>query len=311
MPRKHEELFRPEALEAYNQNQQYSAVLRISPSWTHSLFWLVLVASVFFVAFGLFGRVFEYATGPAVIRLEGRTELPVQESGVVTAVEARPGQRVEQGQVLVRLSDTTELADLERFTREFELQLTRRLTDLNDEGARSALTSLRAQQELARARLSSRNVLAPHAGVVSDVRIREGQHLVAGEVALSILEPSQRLTVTAMLPGEYRPLLRAGGSMRLEVRGFAYQYQELVIDSVGEELVGPSAVRRYLGPELGESFTVEGAVVLVQAHVPRTSFEVEGEQLDYFDGMLGQAQARVKSERLLVLLVPALKAFLP
>jgi membrane fusion protein (multidrug efflux system) len=243
--------------------------------------------------------------------MEGRTDLPVPAAGVVMDVAVVPGQHVKKGQVLVRLSNADELAELERFNREFELQLARRMLDLNDEGARSALTALWASKELAQARLSLRTVVAPHAGVVSDVRIRRGQHLAAGEVAVSVMEPSASLVVTAILPGEYRPLLAPGNTLRLELKGFPYQYQELTLDSVGKELVGPNAVRRYLGPELAESLTVEGSVVLVRARVPANSFIVEGERLDYFDGMMGQAQARVKSERLLAIFLPALKAVLP
>jgi len=311
MALKHEELFRKEAIQAYAEGQQYSEVLRLSPEWTLWAFRLLVVTALFYLVFGIVGRIFEYATGPAIIRTEGRTDLPVPASGVVTEVSVVPGQHVKKGQALVRLSDADELAELERFNREFELHLARRMLDLNDEGARSALTALGASRELAQARLSQRTVVAPHDGVVSDVRIRRGQHLAAGDVAVSVMEPTARLVVTAMLPGQYRPLLAPGNTLRLELRGFPYEYQELTIDSVGKELVGPNAVRRYLGPELAESFTVEGAVVLVRAHVPANSFVVEGERLDYFDGMMGQAQARVKSERMVVLLVPALKAILP
>jgi membrane fusion protein (multidrug efflux system) len=252
----------------------------------------------------------EYATGPAVIRVDGRTDLSVSSPGIVASVEVQPGQRVKQGQVLVRLSDANEVAELARFNREFELQMIRRLQNLADEGARSALTTLRAQRELARSQLAQRLVVAPHDGVVSDVRVRDGQHLVPGDVAVALVGEDSRLVVTAMLPGEYRPLLEPGAPLRLELRGFPYQYQALTIDSVGDELVGPTAVQRNLGPDLAESISVEGAVVLVRASVPARFFEAEGERLAYFDGMVGEAQAPVKSERILVMLVPGLRALL-
>jgi membrane fusion protein (multidrug efflux system) len=303
-------MFRKQALEAHQEGDQYGEVLRLSPEWAHWAFWMLLGVAVFYGLFGVLGRMFEYATGPAVIRVDGRTDLSVSSPGIVASVEVQPGQRVKQGQVLVRLSDASEVAELARFDREFELQMIRRLQNLADEGARSALTTLRAQRELARSQLAQRLVVAPHDGVVSDVRVRDGQHLVPGDVAVAVVGEDSRLVVTAMLPGEYRPLLEPGAPLRLELRGFPYQYQALTIDSVGDELVGPTAVQRTLGPDLAESLTVEGAVVLVRASVPARFFEAEGEQLAYFDGMVGEAQAPVKSERILVMLVPGLKALL-
>jgi membrane fusion protein (multidrug efflux system) len=95
--------------------------------------------------------------------------------------------------------------------------------------------------------------------------------------------------------------------MRLELEGFKYQYQELIIDQVGDELVGPEEVRRYLGPELAESLTVSGAVVLVRAHAPSRFFEADGKRLAYFDGMMGTVDARLKSERIILTIMPGLK----
>jgi len=147
--------------------------------------------------------------------------------------------------------------------------------------------------------------------VVSDVRIRPGQHLSVGEVVVALVREDSPLEVVAMLPGGSRPLLARGDTLRLELDGFPYEYQELTIDRVGDELVGPEAVHRYLGPELAQSITVTGAVVLVHAHTRSRYFEAEDKRLAYADGMVGKAQARVKSERILLTLVPGLKALLP
>jgi multidrug efflux pump subunit AcrA (membrane-fusion protein) len=305
------ELFRKQALDHHAGVQEYSGVLRLSPSWTRWTLALVLGASVFYVGFALFGRLSVYATGPAVVRMADRIDLTAADAGQVLAVEVQPGQRVEAGQVLVRLSDDQERAELERFQREFELLLIRRMQNLSDEGARQSLGALRAQRELAESRLEQRMVRAPHAGVVSDVRLRPGQHVTSGEALVSLVGDDSAAVVTAMLPGEYRPLLSVGAPLRLELRGFPYAYQELAIEAVGDELVGPNEVRRYLGPEVAESVEVHGAVVLVRARLPARTFDAEGRRLTYFDGMPGTAQVRVTSERILLSLVPGLKALLP
>lgn len=308
MEQERESLFRKEALDYHAGGQEHGDVLRLSPAWTRWAFGLLLAAVVFYSAFGVLGRISEYASGPAIVQVEGRMDLAALAPGVVTSVEVQPGQRVAADQVLVRFSAAQEQAELDRFNREFELQLVRRMQDLSDEGARQALSALRAQKELAESRLEQRTVKAPEAGVVSDVRIRRGQHLAAGDVVVSLVRDASPLVVTAMLPGEYRPLLSPGSTLRLELQGFPYQYQELTIDSVGDELVGPNEVRRFLGPEQADSVVVRGAVVLVRSHMPARFFEVDGARLAYFDGMLGTAHARVKSERILVTLVPGLKA---
>ena len=306
-----ERIFRKEALEHYAGAQEHSDVLRLSPSWTHWAFWLLLAAVTFYAAFGVLGWISEYATGPAVVRARARIEVTALASGRVTSVEVQPGQRVKEGQILVRFFAGTEQASLERFNQEFELHLLRRMQNLSDEGASQALGTLRAEKELAEFQLDQRVVRAPVAGVVSDVRIRRGQHLTEGEVVVSLVQEDSPLKIIAMLPGGYRPLLSKGGTLRLELNGFPYQYQELIIDEVGDELVGPGEVRRYLGPELAESLTVNGAVVLVRAHTPSRFFEADGKRLAYVDGMLGTAHARVKSERIVTTIVPGLKALFP
>ncbi len=306
-----EQIFRREALDYYAGAREHGEILRLSPSWTRWAFWLLLATVGFYGAFGVLGWVSEYASGPAVVRAEDRLEVTALSAGRVTSVEVQPGQRVKEGQILVRFFAGEEQASVARFSQEFEHHLLRRMRDLTDEGASQALATLRAERELAEFQLEQRVVRAPEAGVVSDVRIRRGQHLTAGETVVSLVREDSPLEIIAMLPGGYRPLLSKGGKLRLELRGFPYQYQELSIDEVGDELVGPGEVQRYLGPELAESMTVNGAVVLVRARAPSRFFEADGKRLAYFDGMLGTAHARVKSERIVTTLIPGLKAVLP
>ncbi|RKH71147.1 HlyD family efflux transporter periplasmic adaptor subunit [Corallococcus aberystwythensis] len=304
-------LFRTEALEHYTQGWERGGLLRLAPAWTTPVFWVLLGACVFALLFSAVVHVSEYAEGPAVIRLEGRVDLPSPVRGTVASVEVRSGQRVAAGQVLARLGAPQELAELERYEREFELLLRRRLRDPSDEGARQSLSSLRAQLELARVRLDQWTVRAPEAGIVNDVRIHRGQHLAEGEVVASLVSADAATLVTALLPGEYRPLLVPGGPLRLELRGFPHQYQELTIDEVGGEVVGPHEVQRALGPTLSSSVEVSGAVVMVRARLASRAFEADGANIQYFDGMLGQADARVRSRPILLLLVPGLRALWP
>jgi membrane fusion protein (multidrug efflux system) len=309
VPLHSQKLFREPAIEYHQDGLRGEGdLLRADPAWmqwTYRLLVGVVLAGLLFTAVA---RVREYASGPAVVRLGGRTDLTANSDGTVSEVRIRPGQRVKPGELLVRFHGARETADLERIEREFELQLISRLRNPADSGAERALLTLRAERELAQARLDEREVRSPAAGVISDVRVRVGQRIVPGQALLSLLGKEGEPTVLAMLPGQYRPLLKPGMTLRLELQGYRYMYQHLEVASVGNEVIGPNEARRYLGEEVADAVPVNGAVVLVSARLPSHTFEVEGKARRYHDGMWGQAEVRVRSERVLVALIPALRA---
>jgi len=304
------DIFRKEAIEHHAAPPREGDPLRLTPSWTRWTYWLLAGACVTALAYGIAGEVSEYATGPAVVRIEGKTDVTAQAAGVVAAVHVQPGQRVAAGELLVSFAVAAEEAELERLRRELESQLVKVLRDPRDEAARGSLTSLRAAKELAEARVAQRLVRAPVAGIVSDVRIHAGRQLLPGEAILSLVGEGARFSVIAMLPGHHRPMLRPGMPLRLELAGYRYAYQDVKIEDVGDEVVGPNEVRRFLGAEIADTVSVGGPVVLVKATLTGRSFRVEDKVYNYFDGMHGLAEARVRSESVIVTFVPALKVLL-
>ncbi len=305
------QIFRREAVEALEAGfSEESDVLRISPSWVRWTYRLLVAMLVVAVVYGVLGSVSEYASGPAVIRVDGRTDVTSVAGGTVVDVRVRPGQRVKEGQLLARLYSGQEKAELGRLRREFELQLLRVLRDPSDQAARASLTSLRAQAEQARSQLAARSVRAPHAGLVSDVRIRGGQLLQAGELVCSLIGDKARFYIDALLPGQYRPMLRVGMPMRVEISGFQYSYQDLIVESIGDEVVGPSEVRRYLGQDLADSLPITGPVVLVRARLPNRTFSSEDRRFSFYSGIPARGDVRLRSESILVTLMPALRALM-
>jgi membrane fusion protein (multidrug efflux system) len=303
-------IFRREALEHQARPQHEGHLLQLAPTWTHRAYWLLVMVCLAGAVYSVLGQINEYAAGTAIVKLDGRIDVTARAAATVESVEVRPGQRVRAQQVLMRLYFAGEAAELRRIEHEFDLQLIRMLRDPGDAAARSALTTLRAQRELARSRLEERTIRAPQDGVVSDIRIHPGQQLQPGELVLSLLGESAGFRLVAMIPGYYRPLVRRGMPIRLELHGYPYAYQWLSVDTVGDEVVGPAEVKRYLGQEVADTVTSQEPLVLVEARLPSRQFVDDGRVLEYYEGMQGKAEVRVRAESILVTLIPSLKAIL-
>ncbi len=306
------EIFRREALEHYQAAEgNQGGLLELTPVWISRAFRLVLLAAALGLAFLLFGKVNEYAIGPAIIRAQGRTDVVTRAAGTLLSIDVLPGQQVKTGQVLVRLESAVESVELARLEEEFELQLAKSLRDPADAAAKQALIALRSARERARAELGRRSVLAPHDGTVSDLRIRPGQYLPAGAPVLTLTRGDATFQVVAALPGEFRPMIRERAPLRLEVTGYRYAYQDMALDAANSQVVGTAEVERFLGKEFAAQLDSTALVFLVEATVPGPAFEVEGERWRYHDGMLARARVQARRTRILYLLLPWLRAAVP
>jgi len=301
-------LFRREVIEQTLRPKVQADPLRMSPAWARWSYWVLVATLAASLLYAWVGTIDEYATGIAVVETGGRADLTTRNPGTVIGVEVSPGQQVAAGQVLVRFDDARERADFDRTEREFTLQLINRLRDPTSTAAEQALISLRSARELARAHLEERSLRSPTAGVVNDVLVRPGQYMQPGQTVLSMAAGETEPSVTVVISGQYRPQLRAGQPMRLEISGYRYAYQRLVVASVGDEVIGPAEAQRTLGPAIAETVQVTGPVVLVKARLPSPTFEAEKKIYRYHNGMQGTAEIRVRSERLLWVLIPSLKA---
>jgi len=299
--------FREEALRHAATSRKEGTILMLSPGWTRWTYWVLVAVAAVGALFAIFGSVNEYAIGPAIVRVRSRVDVTAAVAGVVGAIAVSAGQRVEAHSVVARLNSASEMAQVDRLQHEFELQLIGALRSPADKQMRDSLASVRVQKELAEAHLEQLTIRAPRAGLVGDVRIRPGQRLDVGDLVITLADESAPMSVIAMLPGQFRPQLRAGMPLRFEVSGYLYAYQEFVIESVSKQVIGPDEVKRYLGQEIFDTVKVDGPVVLVEAKCPEPTFRVDNQTYDYHHGMSGRADARVRSESILVALIPGLR----
>jgi membrane fusion protein (multidrug efflux system) len=142
---------------------------------------------------------------------------------------------------------------------------------------------------------------------VGDVRVRPGQLVEAGASIVELQQPGSEATVVALLPGRYRPLIHPGSTLRFELDGFHRRAYELLVDTVGDEIVGPAEAARYVGRDSADAFSFTGPVVLVQAKVHSAQFDADGETFGFASGMYGKAETVVRNEPLAYAFLPALK----
>jgi len=303
-------VFRAEALDELAGGHVKGDVLRLAPDWINWVYGLLLMAVLTAIGFVVIGRVSEYAAGPAVVRLGGRIDLTATSAGTVVAIEVRAGERVRAGQLLVRFYGAEEQRALARIASELEAQTVKMLSDSGDEGARRELARLQAEKGLEEARLDERSLKAPRAGVVSEVRIRSGQLLQPGDLVLTLLDDATPPSLVVVLPGRFRPQLAPGTPLRFVPDGFKFAYQSLTVDQVGDDVLGPAEVRRFLGPELADAVTIDGPSVIVTAALPDDRFVAEGQAYQYHHGLPGHAWARVRRRSLLLALLPTLQDLL-
>src|SRR5262245_46454565 len=304
------DLFRPEAVRAHRRGASQGEVLRVTGPWTGRLYWVLLALAVMGLGFAVFGHVHEFATGPAIVLAGQAEELEAEVGGYVERVLVRPGDVVAAGQVLVELNATAQQSELARAQEEFDLHLLRLLEDPSDESVRQTLSSLRPRLEMARGDVELRQRKAAHTGRVIDVRVRARQQVAAGEPLVTLSGDQGEKGLVALLPGVYRPQLKPGLRLRFRIVGGEEFHCDLVVREVSDQVVGPAAIKRFLGTELGDAVAVPAASVLVRADLTSQALADAARATKLYPGMQGIAEVAVRDESILATFVPGLKPLL-
>lgn len=302
-------IFREQALERHRVQRRDGAVLTLSPRWIGRVYPAVLIGLGIALLYGIIGRVSQYSSGPAVIRIEG-TEVTARAGGTVIETYVEPGQSVKAGNLLVQLHDDAESAELGETLLDYERQLATFLFDPASEQAKASLSSIAARRQKARQVLDARSIRAPRDGLVSDVRVREGSRLEAGDYIMTVVSTDAMPTVIALLPGSDRPRLRPGMELQFKIPGYEKTNEKATISEVGQEVIGPQEARRYVGDKIADALSIQGSVVIVRAALPSRTFEARDKVYRFHDGMPAKAEVSVRRRPVLVALVPALEKIL-
>lgn len=302
------DMFRQEAIVHLVRRGQRGDVVRVHPGWIRAAYWLVLASLLALLGFAALAHVHEYAEGAAVVQFTGRSELIAHEAGTIASLDAVRGQRVERGQVLARLHDAEQVGQLRALETEFESKLVAYLQSPYDPAVKQALGQTRSQRDSARLSVESRTIRAPHAGVVKEVLVRNGQRVEVGSVVASIVaDPgAEGIKVIAFLPGGERPRLRAHQPLRVTLPGYRGVYLESEVRAISEVIGAAEARGRFLSDRLGDSVPLTGTVVVVEGRLSSSTFEADGETFQLHDGIIGQAEVRLQSRSVLESVIPGL-----
>jgi membrane fusion protein, multidrug efflux system len=153
-------------------------------------------------------------------------DLTVEAAGIVKEIPFKSNEQIEGGQVLLRLDDAVQLADLEAARTQLELdeltlQRTRDLqtrgvaTSVSLDSAQAAFQAAQAQMARATALAEQRRMVAPFSGTIGLPRVELGQYVSPGTI-VTTLQDLETMRVDFSLPEQQLPHISIG--QRLSVR---------------------------------------------------------------------------------------------
>lgn len=156
-------------------------------------------------------------------------ELTVETAGVVKDIRFKPGAYVKAGDVLLRLDDVVQQADVSAarsadeqaqttLTRARELAGRGVASNVSLDQTESAARAAAAQLARAEAVLAQRQLTAPFDGVVGLTRVDPGQYVAPGTI-IATLQDASELRVDFSLPEQNLPDLRVGQKIAVHIDG--------------------------------------------------------------------------------------------
>lgn len=147
------------------------------------------------------------------LKAQEAVELTTEVSGRVVEMNLRSGQRVEQGELLLRLDDRQARADVRvseaqvadarrQYERARSLRSNNSISQSQVDELRTTLEVAQAQLEAARTRLDNHRITAPFTGVVGLSDISMGAYLESG-TAVATLDATDRMELGFAIPERF------------------------------------------------------------------------------------------------------------
>lgn len=167
-------------------------------------------------------------------------DLTVESPGIVREIAFTPGTKVAKGDLLLRLDDATQAADVNAAQTQADLakaalnraqRLQKRgvAADASLENAQSAARSAEAGLARAKAALQTRRLVAPFGGTVGLARVDTGAYIAPGAVVVT-LQDLDRMRVDFTLPEQELPHLSIGQPLTVTSDGRRFTGQITGID---------------------------------------------------------------------------------
>jgi hypothetical protein len=93
----------------------------------------------------------------------------------------------------------------------------------------------------------------------------------------------------------------------LRVQGYQGSSEIMRIDRVGSEILGAQDALRHAGREGGATLPLSGPVVVISAQLHSPKFSQDSRTYRYHDGMSGDIDVSVRSDRLITTVLRGLK----
>ncbi|MRX49948.1 efflux RND transporter periplasmic adaptor subunit [Paracoccus sp. S-4012] len=198
--------FRAQAIEQFFANMPVAPVT-VSVSEAKAVTWVPVVEAI------------------GTVRAASGVDLTVETTGIVTEVAFTSNQRVNEGDLLVRLDDAVQRANYEAGVTQAELdrQALERALELQRRGvgsnvaadtAQAAASSSAAQVAALQAVLDQKQVIAPFSGVIGIARVEVGQYVAPGTV-VATLQDLDTMLVNFTVPEQDLPVLEIGQPVRM------------------------------------------------------------------------------------------------
>lgn len=163
--------------------------------------------------------------GIGTVNANQGVDLTVEAPGILREVGFAPNTQVEAGQLLIRLDDVVQRADLEaartqleleqaNLARQQELQSRGVATSATLEAVQAAFRAAEAQVARAEAVVEQRQVTAPFAGTIGLLRVDLGQYVQPGTI-IATLQDLSTMRVDFSLPEQALPDLFIGQTLHL------------------------------------------------------------------------------------------------